>query len=76
MGVQLYENESYFSMNVSLVFLQEISCKEYDRLWLEEKRLQILGQGDDSIDLGKMESLDAPKPMIIEFKSKETGMKD
>ncbi|RVW27693.1 hypothetical protein CK203_106718 [Vitis vinifera] len=43
--VQFCEGESYFSRNVSLVPLQrEISSKEEERLWLEEKRLWISGR--------------------------------
>ena len=55
-----YELESYFFGNVSLIPLQGvISSKDEKRLWIEEKRLWILGQGEDLSDLGKGESLDA-----------------
>ena len=40
-------------------------------LWLEEKRLWILGQGKDSTDLHKGESLDASNHMTTEFEYEE-----
>ncbi|KAL6345753.1 hypothetical protein AAG906_017498 [Vitis piasezkii] len=49
----------------------KISSKEEERLWLEEKRLWILGQEEDSIDLGKGESVDTLNPMTAKFASKE-----
>ena len=65
-------NEFYFFRNVSLVpLIGEINSEEGEKLWLEEKRLWILGQGEDSTDSGKGESLDVPKPMMTEFESKE-----
>ena len=72
MDVQFCEGDSYFSRNVSLVPLQgEISSKKEEKLWLEEKRVWILGQGEDSIDLGKEESLDAPNPMAPNYEFEE-----
>ena len=72
MDVQFCEWESYFFGNVSLIPLQgKISSKEEERLWLEEKRLWILGQEEDSIDLGKGESVDTLNPMTAKFASKE-----
>ena len=72
MDVQFCEGESYFFGNVSLIPLQgKISSKEEERLWLEEKRLWILGQEEDSIDLGKGESVDTLNPMTAKFASKE-----
>ena len=59
-------------MNVSRVSLQgEISSEEEEMLWLEVKGLWILGQGEDTTNLGKGESLDTPNPMAVEFESKE-----
>ncbi|RVW87778.1 Retrovirus-related Pol polyprotein from transposon RE1 [Vitis vinifera] len=59
-------------MNVSRVSLQgEISSKEEEMLWLEVKGLWISGQGEDTTNLGKGESLDTPNPMAVEFESKE-----
>ncbi|RVX07325.1 hypothetical protein CK203_022642 [Vitis vinifera] len=44
-NVQFYEGSLIFSRNVSLVPLQgEISSREKERLWLEEKRLWISSQ--------------------------------
>ena len=72
MNVQFYEMESYFSRNVSLVPLQEeIGSNEEEKLWLEEKKLQISGQGEDSTDLGSGNSLDTPNTMATKFEYEE-----
>ena len=63
MDIQFCKGKSYSSGNVSLVPLQgEIRS---------EKRVRILGQEEDSNDLGKGKSLDAPNPMTLEFESEE-----
>ena len=76
MDVQLCERESYFFGNVSLVPLQgKISSKEEEKLWLEKNRVWILGQWEDSTNLGKKESLNAPNSMAPKFEYDEKNDK-
>ena len=75
MDVQFCEQMSYFSRYVSMVPHQgEISSKEEEQLWLEEKKLWMSSKGEDLAIVGNNKTLD--DTYSVEFESELEKKRD